>query len=109
MLTYSEEAAKAKKWSDKVTEKKKWHSPEGLFKKSAQIIAETLKKESDDYKQASSRLNFFINRAGDNLSKQDKKKLELAKLILKGLYDKEKEKPKKKTRVSKENYPSSQW
>lgn len=93
-----------KKWSKKPTKEAKWHPPEGLFDKSADEIAKTLKKESKDYKQASSRLNFYINRAGKNLSEKDKKRLASAKKKLKALYEDEKN-------VSQECYhpPSATW
>ena len=46
-----------KNWSDKV--KTDNELPEGTFTKSAKEIADTLKKYSDDLKQAMSRLNFL--------------------------------------------------
>lgn len=109
--------AKKKKWSGKVTKKETYHTPDGLFSKPAEDIAKTLKKDSDSRKQAMARLNFYKNRAGKNLSKKDKEKLELAKVILKRLYDEEDKKNKK---VSNEAFddvtepmvdepPSSMW
>lgn len=71
-------------WSSNV--KTKWTPPTGLFDKSAKEIASFLKKNSNDLKQAMSRLNFYINRAGNNLSDEDKSRLELAKKKLKNLY-----------------------
>lgn len=73
-----------KKWSGDV----KTHSnlPEGTFEKSAKGIAKTLKEKSDSLKQAMSRLNFYINRAGSKLSDEDKSKLERAKSELHDLY-----------------------
>lgn len=93
-----------KKWSKKPTKDAKWHPPEGLFDESADEIAKTLKKESKDYKQASARLNFYINRAGKNLSEKDKKRLNSAKKKLKALYEDDK-------KVSQESYtpPSASW
>ena len=67
-------------WSGKV--KSKWEAPEGLFEKSASAIASTLAKASKNLKQAMSRLNFFINRAGKNLSKKRKAELEKVKGLL---------------------------
>jgi len=75
-----------KKWSQDVD--MKWDAPEGFFKQSAEKIAAGLKKASDDLKQATSRLTFYINRAGKNLSAEDKKRLEAAKEKLKALYSK---------------------
>ena len=71
---------KASKWSAKV--KTHWSPPEGLFTKSAETIANALDRESDDCAQATERLNFYINRAGKNLSKSDRARLEAAKQIL---------------------------
>ncbi len=87
--------AKNNKWSKDVTKDDKWHPPAGLFDKSAAEIAKVLKENSDSEKQAMSRLNFYINRAGKNLSEEDKKRLDSAKEKLKVLYE--------KSNVSKEN------
>jgi hypothetical protein len=67
------------KWSQKVTSKENYHTPEGLFKKAASVIANTLENESDSCAQAVERLNFYVNRAGKNLSKEDRARLEAAK------------------------------
>ena len=74
----------SKKWSGKVPTK--WAPPENMFKQSAEKLASTLKQNSDDLKQAMSRLTFYINRAGSNLSKEDKSRLENAKDKLRALY-----------------------
>jgi hypothetical protein len=71
-------------WSGEVLEK--WHPPEGFFKRSAQSIATDLKSASKDLRQAMARLNFYMNRAGDNLSSIDGAKIESAKKILHSLY-----------------------
>lgn len=75
----------AKNWSDKV--KTKWSPPEGLFTRSAEEIAKVLHDESDDLQQAMSRLNFYVNRAGDNLSSERVKTLESVKSKLRKLFD----------------------
>lgn len=72
------------KWSADVDTK--WEPPEELFTKSASEIALTLKGASDDLEQAMARLNFYINRAGSNLSSEDKSRLEAAKEKLRSLY-----------------------
>lgn len=72
-------------WSDDI--KTSYHPPEGLFTKSAGVIAKTLKNNSKDLQQSMSRLNFYINRAGSNLSKSTALELEKAKDILRSLYD----------------------
>ena len=65
-------------WSGGVKTMK--HPPAGLFASasSAQIVA-WLKKEHGDLKGAMSALNFYINRAGKNLSSERKSALETAK------------------------------
>lgn len=65
----------------------KWSPPEGFFTKSAAAIASGLKSASKDHKQASARLNFYINRAGKNLSASEKEKLDAAKTKLASLYE----------------------
>ena len=67
-------------WSHKV--KTRGHLPPGLFTKSARTIASTLRRSSRDERQAMSRLNFYENRAGKNLTGVERKKLEDAKRIL---------------------------
>jgi len=76
------------KWSGKV--ETKWKPKEGFFKQSAEKIANGLHRNSKDLKTASSRLNFFINRAGTNLSKTDKSMLEHAKELLRKKFNKDK-------------------
>lgn len=73
-----------KQWLGDV--KPKWHPPEGFFEKSATSIATGLKGASKDLKQAMSRLNFYINRAGSNLSAEDSARLQDAKEKLQNLY-----------------------
>lgn len=65
------------KWSAQV--QTKWKPPEGFFKQSASKIASGLLSASSDKKQAMGRLNFYINRAGKNLSADDRARLEAAK------------------------------
>ena len=66
-----------KKWSGEI--ETHWHPKEGFFTQSAEKIASGLARNSKDLKQAMSRLNFYINRAGKNLTAEDKNRLELAK------------------------------
>lgn len=87
------------KWSAEVTE----HSDaldleEGLFAKDdPKEIAKSLKRSAEHSKRrkgsplqsAMGMLTFYINRAGDNLSATDKKKLETAKDELRALFDKD--------------------
>jgi len=74
-----------KMWSGNVSTK--WEPKEGFFTQSAEKIASGLKRASKDLKQAMSRLNFYRNRSGSNLSAEDKKRLELAKEKLRKLYE----------------------
>ena len=70
------------KWSGKV--RTHYHTPEGLFTKSAHEIAHVLKSGASDATQAIRRLSFYVNRAGHNLSSSAKKKLHRAMQILEG-------------------------
>lgn len=74
-----------KKWSADVPIK--WEPPEGFFEQSAEKIASGLKAASDDLQTAMGRLNFYINRAGKNLSDEDRGKLESAKKKLSKMYE----------------------
>ena|SRR5215471_1126855 len=61
------------------------HPPEGLFNKSAAVIARTLASKKVSPKGSSSgmrMLNFYINRAGHNLSVTRKAELQKAKSLL---------------------------
>ena len=97
-----------KKWSAKV-DTDSTHPDHGLFKKSAPAIAHALATKRVSPKGPSSgmqMLNFYINRAGKNLSKERIVTLERAKKILSGIIEKEKEsgsakKPVKKKSASK--------
>ena len=80
-----EQRLEERKWSGKV--ETEWSPPEGFFTKSADKIASGLKANSKDLKQAMSRLNFFVNRAGKNLSADDKARLEAAKEKLRKSYE----------------------
>ena len=71
-------------WSGKV--KTKWTPPGGFFKQSAREIAKGLKNASDSLEQAMARLNFYVNRAGKNLSRVDKQRLNAAKAELSRMY-----------------------
>jgi len=71
-----------------VKDKLSYTPPKGLFTKSPKTIATRLKADSDSLKQAMSRLNFYINRAGKTLTEERSKALEEAKDILRNLYKK---------------------
>jgi len=71
--------------------------PKGLFTKSPQEIADGIRKavlESDrpmksKYESAMSMLDFYINRAGKNLTPEDHTRLEEAKTKLRDLFGRE--------------------
>jgi hypothetical protein len=88
---------KNKYWSGEVTKKSialdleeeifTWKSPKRIaasLKRSAE--ESTRKKAKTPYQSAMSMLNFYINRAGKNLSAERKKVLNQAKLELKKLF-----------------------
>ena len=86
------------KWSQKVTETSRalfleegvftWDNPRKIAK-SLQLSAETSKNiKSTPFQAAMSMLNFYINRAGKNLSQERKQILEQAKIELRKLYKK---------------------
>jgi len=90
--------AKRKRWSGQVTK----HSnaldlDEGVFTRdNPHSIALSLKRsadrshrrKSDPFRSAMSMLTFYINRAGDKLSKERRTRLEAAKEELRSLYGK---------------------
>lgn len=76
-------------WSGTVTEHEKWHSPPGLFNREPEEIAKVLKDSSTDERQAMSRLTFYENRAGKNLSSEDRERLEKAKAEIRIAFGKE--------------------
>jgi tRNA(adenine34) deaminase len=98
--------ATKKKWSAKV-DTDSTHPDEGLFKKSASAIAKALATKKVSPKGPSSgmqMLNFYINRAGKNLTQERHAELEKAKTLLSEIIAKEKPesaKPAKKAAAKK--------
>jgi len=90
--------ASSKRWSRDVTEKSNALDLESsvFTKDSPRGIAESLKRsaehskrrKSDPYRSAMSMLTFYINRAGKNLPKQRRARLEAAKDELRTLFGK---------------------
>lgn len=76
---------KVNKWSHEVDTK--WHPPAGFFEQPAEAIAKGLKAASDSHRQAMDRLNFYINRAGSNLTGERLAALEKAKQLLDDMYN----------------------
>jgi tRNA(adenine34) deaminase len=84
-----------KKWSAEVTTDST-HPDEGLFNQSASTIAKALASKKVSPKGPASgmrMLNFYINRAGKNLSTSRHAELERAKTLLSEIIAKQKSKP----------------
>jgi len=89
----------SKRWSRGVTEKSNALDLENkvFMKDDPRAIARSLKRsaershrrKSSPYRSAMSMLNFYINRAGKNLPKTRRAKLEKAKKELRDLYGKQ--------------------
>jgi len=88
MATRRKSATNVKKWSAKVTETSDAMTlQKSVFTKSPHAIALSLKRsaekshrrKSGPFRSAVSMLNFYINRAGKNLSTAQRKKLDSAK------------------------------
>ena len=98
--------ATKKKWSAEV-DTDSTHPDEGLFKKNAPDIAKALATKKVSPKGPASgmqMLNFYINRAGKNLTQERHAELEKAKTLLSEIIAKEKpesEKPRKKSSPQK--------
>jgi hypothetical protein len=94
--------AKPRRWSREVTENSNALDlePDVFTKDNPRSIAQSLKRsaeessrrKSDPYRSAMSMLTFYINRAGKNLPKQRRERLEAAKDELRALYGKKTEK-----------------
>ena len=90
---------KTNRWSQKVTETSNALDLEaGVFaQENPRSIARSLKRSADrsnrrkssPFRSAMSMLNFYINRAGNNLSKERRNRLEAAKEELRDLYGKQ--------------------
>jgi uncharacterized protein (DUF885 family) len=89
---------KKKKWVKKVQQTSfAMDLPKGIFTWAPKDIARELKKavqssnrtKGTKFQSAMSMLNYYINRAGKNLSAQDKKRLEQAKTELRKVFGKE--------------------
>jgi len=88
---------KPRRWSAFVTTDST-HPPEGLFNKSAAVIARSLASKKGSPKGPGSgmrMLTFYINRAGHNLNATRKAELNKAKKLLSERIAKEKEKSRK--------------
>ncbi len=92
-------ATKSKRWSREVTEHSNAldlekdvftkDSPRGIARSLKRSAEASHRRKSDPYRSAMSMLTFYINRAGKNLPKQRREKLEAAKDELRKLYHRE--------------------
>jgi len=78
----SDPVVKIEKIKNAVLEIVSYKPPKGLFKEPGTQIAKQLLSDAKSPSQAMQRLNFYINRAGSNLTEADMKKLEAAKKII---------------------------
>jgi len=98
LLARSRPVDKSKRWSREVTEKSDALDLESnvFTRENPRRIAESVKRsaehskrrKSDPYRSAMSMLTFYINRAGKNLPKQRREKLEAAKDELRAMFGK---------------------
>ena len=95
-------AGKSRKWSAGVTEHSnaldlesgvfKSNSPGAIARSLERSAEQSTRKKTSSYQSAMSMLNFYINRAGKNLSAGKKKTLTKAKDELKALHAREQKK-----------------
>ena len=89
---------KTKKWSQSVTEHSDaldledgvftWDNPRSIARSLAQSARASDRRKGTPFKSAMSMLNFYINRAGKNLSEERKLVLEQAKHELRTIFKK---------------------
>ena len=93
-------ASDSRRWSHDVTTKSdaldleqdvfKREDPKSIARSLKRSAEHSHRRKSDPYRSAMSMLTFYINRAGKNLPKQRRQRLEAAKDELRALYGKEK-------------------
>ena len=91
-------ATKGRRWSQRVTEESNAldlekdvfnkSDPRGIALSLKRSAEQSHRRKSDPYRSAMSMLTFYINRAGKNLPKERKARLEKAKDELRDLYGK---------------------
>ena len=69
-------------------------SPRSIAESLKQSAEQSKRRKSDPYRSAMSMLTFYINRAGKNLPKARREKLEAAKGELRSLYGKTPDRPR---------------
>jgi len=87
-----------KYWSKKVTQESNaldlergvftWNDPQRIAYSLKQSAETSIRRKAPPFKSAMSMLNFYINRAGKNLSPRRKRILEKAKMELRKLFKK---------------------
>lgn len=92
-------ADKDKRWSQRVTETSDaldlepgvftFDDPRRIAKSLKRSAEESRRRKSDPYPSAMSMLTFYINRAGKNLSDEQRERLEQAKVELRRLFGRE--------------------
>lgn len=90
---------KIKKWSQKVTQKSNaldleagvftWKDPKKIARSLKKSALESERKKGTPFQSAMSMLNFYINRAGSQLSQSQKSRLTKAKQELRKLFGKD--------------------
>lgn len=85
-------------WSGRVTKKSRalgleegvftWKNPRRIAKSLKKSAERSLKRKGTVFQSAMSMLNFYVNRAGKNLDKDQRRVLERAKDELRKLFDK---------------------
>ncbi len=65
-----------------------WSDPRRIARSLKRSAEESLRRKGTAYQSAMSMLNFYINRAGKNLKKENRKILERAKIELRKLFKK---------------------
>lgn len=88
-------------WSDKVTKESNaldlernvfiFSDPKQIAKSLKRSAEESIRRKTKPYQSAMSMLNFYINRAGKNLSPERKRVLEQAKIELRKLFGRSKQ------------------
>jgi len=95
--------ADSKRWSRDVTQKSDAldlepnvftkHTPRSIAQSLKRSAEHSTRRKSDPYRSAMSMLTFYINRAGKNLPKQRRERLEAAKNELRALYGRKRGQP----------------
>jgi hypothetical protein len=86
----------SRKWSQEVTEHSNaldldqgvftWDDPKSIAASLKRSAEQSARRKGTPLQSAMSMLNFYINRAGRNLSQADRKRLEQAKIELRALF-----------------------